>query len=138
MSAAVQRADRTVATLLPLATMAAIFVLSSIPGSIAADDPASYRIFLWVPPDVQNVLHVPVFAVLAALWQRAAELWFDRVRLAAAFAWVTTVAYGGIDEWHQMHVPGRYASFTDLALDAVGASLGIGLVLVRRWRAQRP
>ena len=52
----------------PLAYMAGIFLLSSVPGEIHPEEPGMLRVFLWVPPDVQNLLHVPVFAGLAWLW----------------------------------------------------------------------
>lgn len=119
------------------AWMALIFVLSSIPGVVHPDDSDVYSLFVWLPPDLQNLLHVPVFAVLAWLWQRALSKSTARLWSVDALAVVLTVAYGFVDEWHQSFVPGRYASLTDVALDGLGALIGIwlGPILVKRWRA---
>jgi len=128
--------DRTRATVPPLLAMAGIFALSSVPGSLPADVSGAYRVFLWVPPDVQNLLHVPVFGLLAALWQQAARRWRLRPGPSAALALGLTLAYAAFDEWYQLHVPGRYANLTDLSLDALGAVLGVGLMLL--WQRRTP
>lgn len=104
-----------------------IFGLSSIPGTIKPEDEDYYQVFVWLPPDIQNLLHIPVYAVLAWLWWRALEARLDRRRNAAATALLITVAYGFLDEWHQSFVPGRYGSFTDIALDCAGALLGVAV-----------
>lgn len=110
-----------------LAWMAMIFVLSSVPGTIKPEDEEYYRVFIWLPPNIQNLLHIPVFGVLAWLWYRAfrGEGW--RPRYPAVAALLITVAYGFLDEWHQSFVPGRYGSFTDIALDTAGAVLGVAV-----------
>jgi len=43
---------------------------------------------------------------------------FARARAALAVA--CTAAYGALDEWHQSFVPGRHASWADVAADAAG------------------
>ena len=48
----------------------------------------------------------------------------------AGVAFALTVLYGAVDEVHQAFVPGRSASEADLALDAAGAALGVGLALL--------
>ncbi len=118
-----------------LAWMALIFGLSSIPGVVHPDDDQIYSLFVWLPPDLQNLLHVPVFGMLAWLWQRAFRQSAARPALMDALAVVLTVAYGVLDEWHQAFVPGRYASFTDVLLDGTGALLGVlaGRWLLTRW-----
>lgn len=40
-------------------------------------------------------------------------------------AWLITVAYGVIDEWHQSFVPERMADPRDVAADAIGAAAGL-------------
>ncbi len=59
----------------PLALMAFIFLTSSIP---ATEQPIGLSVtgFLaWIPPSLQNTLHVPVYALLAMLICRALRLW---------------------------------------------------------------
>ncbi len=113
-----------VARLLPaFAWMAGIFYLShqSMPLGGASRP--------WEPV----VAHLGLYAVLALLliWPGAGALgglkmpWFGV--LAAVFA--LTLLYGATDELHQAWIPGRTASISDLAIDAVGGALGIGLVV---------
>jgi VanZ family protein len=105
--------------------MAALFLLSSIP-----DDGDLGRRILFPPPAVQNLLHVPVYAILTWLWWRALRAKTGRrpaVLLAAAIA----AGYGILDEIHQMYVPGRFASITDALLNAAGAAAVVAWVFLR-------
>lgn len=122
-------------TLIALAHMAALFLLSSIPG-----DAELGRRLLFPPPAVQNLLHVPVYAGLTWLWWKAlappmpatrAGRRTGRVLAAAAIA----VGYGVLDEIHQMYVPGRFASVTDALLNAAGAAAVVAGILLRGDRA---
>lgn len=112
---------------LPLLMMAALYWLSSVPGMWRPDDPAYYALFYWVPPTVQNILHVPVYAALAWAWHWALGAWRVASSTRAIGACAIALAYGVLDEWHQSFVPGRYGSFTDVALDVGGVALGLWL-----------
>jgi len=112
---------------LPLLIMGAFYGLSSLPGTPLPGDPVLYALFHWVPPSVQNVLHVPAYAALAWAWCWALGAWLHAPVARAISALVITAAYGVFDEWHQSFVPGRYASLTDVILDIAGAVLGIWL-----------
>ncbi|ROR29657.1 VanZ family protein [Inmirania thermothiophila] len=105
----------------PLALMAAILALSSVPGT--PDTPVVGA----VAPGLQNLLHPPLYAALAWLWWRALTPRPAAAWIAAALA----AAWGGLDELHQAAVPGRSASLLDAVLDAVGA-LAAALALRRR------
>lgn len=102
--------------------MAAIYVLSSIPGK--GGDKAA-RFMADIDPQLQNLLHLPLFALLQYLWLRA--LAARGVRWAGLFAGslLITLGYGVFDELHQYFVPGRYASLTDLLLNLTGALIGV-------------
>lgn len=116
--------------LLPLLYMLALFGLSSIPGVIPDDSaPVTQQVFNWVPPQVQNLLHIPVYGGLALLWCWYLGKWL-RTKPVIIAALVLTVGHGVFDEIHQSFVPGRYASLTDVLFNAIGACLG---VLVFRW-----
>lgn len=121
-------------TLIALAYMAALFLLSSIPG-----DQELGRRILFPPPAVQNLLHVPVYAGLTWIWWKALAspkpaAKAGRILAAAAIA----AGYGILDEIHQMHVPGRFASVTDALLNAAGAAAVVAWVLLRSRRATGP
>ncbi|MGC2518223.1 MAG: VanZ family protein [Burkholderiales bacterium] len=112
---------------LPLLIMGVLYWLSSLSGTPLPDHPAVYALFYWMPPSVQNALHVPAYATLGWAWFLALGEWV-RVLVARAIGACTIAsAYGVFDEWHQSFVPGRDASLTDVTLDAAGAVLGIWL-----------
>jgi VanZ family protein len=105
--------------------MAALFFMSSIPGNLPEDRLVG-QIFQWFSPNWQNLLHVPLYAGLTAswLWALAERRISHPVWLAVAF--LLTIIWAALDEAHQLSVPGRYASLTDLALDLAGALLAVG------------
>jgi len=117
--------------LLPIAYMAAIFALSSIPDTTAPETGLE-RALHWASPELQNLLHIPLFGGLAWCWHWGLQPWLRSKswRLCAALA--VTLAYSVLDEVHQLGVPGRFGSLTDVALNAIGAVLALAVVAARR------
>lgn len=70
--------------------------------------------------------HIAEYAILGALIYRA----LGREALALAVG----IAYAATDEFHQHFVVGRHASPVDVAIDAVGLSLGMLVWLRLRER----
>jgi VanZ family protein len=106
--------------------MAAIFYASSLsvlPGGVG------------VIPDA--LLHATAYAGLALVSLRAVAggRWAGVTATTLVVAWAIAAGYGVTDEWHQTYVPGRYAEVRDLANDAVGAAVAIGLA--GAWRIAR-
>ena len=120
---------RPISLVAPLLYTALLCSLSSVPGTIPDDAPATYRVVAWVPPAVQNLLHVPAYAGLAFLWRWSLV---RRLRPASAIlaALLLAVMYGLVEEWYQSFVPGRYATLTDVLFNSIGAFLG---VVAFRW-----
>jgi len=108
--------------------MVVLFALSSLPGDT---DLAPLSPIAWVPPALQNLLHLPAYALLGWFWYRAlaGHRWTPTLTLLAAF--VLASLYGAFDELHQVFVPGRFASLTDLAANVIGSALGAGFALYR-------
>jgi hypothetical protein len=115
--------------ILPVAYTAVLFGLSSIPGTATGLDGSLARLLVWMPPAVQNLLHLPEYALLSWLWSRAGARPWIAVTLSGCYAI--------FEEIYQTTVPGRYGSWTDLALDAVGIALGI-VVFRRQADSIRP
>ena len=116
----------------PLAYMAAIYALSSIPDT--QTDPANLaeQALQWTPPTLQNLLHIPLYGGLAVSWYWAlltAKSASQATRLLLMVA--LTIAYGVYDEVHQLSVPGRYGSVTDLILNTIGALVAAALIAMR-------
>jgi VanZ family protein len=68
--------------------------------------------------------HLTEYAILACLLVRAAG--------SSAWAFGLAVGYAATDEFHQTFVHGRHGSPVDVAIDAVGALIGLGV-----WRRVR-
>jgi len=114
--------------LLAVLQMGAIFLVSSVPD----DDSELARTVLFLEPQVQNLLHAPVYGVLAWLWWRALVAWGMGSRGAVLAAAALATVYGALDEVHQYFVPGRFASVTDALLNAAGALAVVCWVFWRR------
>ncbi len=105
--------------LLPLAYMAGIFLLSSIP-DVGTPETMAESLLQWTTPELQNLLHVPLFGGLAAAWHWALHSVARSRRIMLLLAFLITTAYAFLDEWHQLHIPGRYGSWTDVMLNLIG------------------
>ena len=112
--------------LCPLAYMALLWVLSSIPAT-----PDRTMAGIYIPTLLQKTMHVVAYALLAAAW-----LWVfgpGRITRAAAIRAVClTIAYAAIDEYHQTFVPGRSGCLRDVGLDTFAAALGVTIVAAMR------
>ncbi len=102
--------------------MGFIYLISSMPHT-------KDRVFIsWVG---QNILHIPLYGMLAFLWMRAFRyngLPFNR---AVVTTLIITILYAFSDEYHQSFVPGRDASLADIAFDCLGAFAG---TLIYRYK----
>ena len=121
----------------PLLYMGLLFGLSAIPGKTPDQDPEGMaRSLAWVPPSLQNLLHLPAFGLLAWLWFHVLAPHLP-LRGALALGVSLTVGYALADEWHQAYVPGRFPSATDVLADSLGAVLAAGLYGIRNGLLDR-
>lgn len=88
---------------------------------------------------LRKLAHVTEYAVLGVLVFRALERADRPARTVALRALVLCALYASLDELHQSFVPSRGASPLDVALDTLGAALGLVLCLAasRRFSAGR-
>ena len=82
---------------------------------------------------LRKAAHMAVFGVLALLIWWAIET-TTSWRRAGLLALALALAYAVTDEFHQGLVAGRHASAVDVAIDAAGASIAVGLA---GWVARR-
>ena len=108
---------------------ALVVALSISPGIERSGD----NIFVWIivrtPGLVQNIMHVAVYAALALLWMWTLESVESRIVLIA-LTLIATIGLGAVLEWHQTRVPGRFGTLFDVALNALGALLGLAMALL--------
>jgi len=112
----------------PLIWIFGIFVLSSVP---------KLPTLLGVPEGMDKIAHAFLFFVLCWLSWRAFfhQSYFPLLRRHAWLgAFIFTVVYGLLDEFHQRFVPGRASDIYDVMADTGGALL----YAVIAWMVQRP
>jgi VanZ family protein len=99
-----------------------IFISSSIPGN----DLPNIGIL-----NADKIAHFLIFFLFCAFTHRAIKFQ-DRYPFLARhdliFSIIITITYGVIDEAHQIFVPSRDSNLRDLAADALGAFLYVGVI----------
>lgn len=81
---------------------------------------------------LRKAAHLFVFGVLAVLVARVLRGEGLGARTTLASAWLVTLGYATSDEWHQTFVAGRAGQASDVAIDMVGATIGL-LALHYTW-----
>lgn len=81
-----------------------------------------------VPAPWDKLAHMAVYAVLACAIGFASRRHGPSAML---IGFVGALLVGGLDEFGQMHLPGRTAELDDLVADAVGAALGTVVLAIR-------
>jgi VanZ family protein len=79
-----------------------------------------------IPPAWDKVAHFVCFALITALLWRGTD---GRAPLALL---ASVVAFGALDELHQLFMPMRSAEFLDFVTDAAAATAVCALLFVRR------
>ena len=104
--------------------MALLALVSLIPGRPQPGDSAFIWLIAETPTLLQKVLHVCLYGVLALLL-----VWtLDRIQPRTyrfLIALIIAVAFGAVMEWCQTKVPGRFGTVYDVALNTIGAALGL-------------
>jgi len=106
----------------PVLLMVLIFVESSIPMD---GGPHNIAFLTNLDPDLQNLLHIPLYGTLSFLWLKFFFRSGRPLKHAVVYSLIVTICYGCLDEFHQSFVPGRYGGLLDIYLDAGGSVLGI-------------
>ena len=109
--------------LIPISYMGAILIMSSIP-----DTSKTPQLLAGTSPNVQNLLHIPVFGLLALLWVLVLRSQGHSEERVFLIAFITSTGYGALIELNQAWVPGRFPSYGDFILDLTGILLFIFLI----------
>ena len=112
-----------ISPIVPLVYMVLILIGASVPAD--GDTEPHLLEFLLLPPTLQNLLHIPVYGLLAFLWRWCLNAYME-ARRATILAFLITVLFGVFQEWVQSMVPGRFGSVTDVVFNTIGAGLGTG------------
>lgn len=116
--------------------MGILLIVSAVPGAPSHGGQDTGLLGL-IPPIVQNLLHIPAYALLTFLWLRALEGHGLAFRRCLAVAVLIAAGYGGALEALQAWVPGRSAAAGDLLLNLAGvlllAALASRIPRFRSW-----
>jgi glycopeptide antibiotics resistance protein len=89
-----------------------------------------FSVEMGLTPSVQNIFHIPMFAVLTILWLQ----FFKAKALRSLYKHILVIAaaslFGIVNELIQTFIPGRYAGVTDLSLNLVGIVLGTLIFII--------
>ena len=97
-------------------------------------DARMLRFLLDLKPTLQNLLHIPAFAILTVLCLQVLSYspmaMPRKVLLVLGFS----ILFGISNELVQWAVPGRYPGILDIMLNSVGSVLGIGIYMMAERR----
>lgn len=113
---------------LSLLWVGTIILLSHQPGSDA--DSVSSQ---WLS-DLKNLMHFPVFGLLALWIWLGTRDWFNNNITALVSVLAFILVIGALDEWHQSFIPGRFATASDVLNDFIGALVVLSFF---HWRRER-
>jgi hypothetical protein len=100
--------------------MGVIFALSPI-ASLQIPFAHSYDFVL------SKLAHIGEYAILTVLLWWALQMHTSSKVRAWLFAALAAALYGVSDEWHQVWIAGRYGSFRDMGIDALGIAASYAL-----------
>lgn len=110
------------------AASVALFVVSSLP---AGGVPAPL-------PHLDKAFHLGAYFLLGLTYLNVATRgWSSLTGWRLGLAWLAVAAFGASDEWYQSFVPGRSAELADVAADALGGALALGLAVYSGRRRRR-
>lgn len=112
---------------------AVIFAFSEMPGNGLGIDPP-----LWYVLE-RKTAHIVEYAILAILSYRFFAVIYPLERFSRLSALVMAfgLAYGALDEFHQVFVFGRGARLTDVFIDGIGLALALVSIFLLQKRRQR-
>jgi VanZ family protein len=115
--------------LIPLSYTGVIFILSSVPNTERTGN-----FLALIDPRLQNLLHVPSYALLVLLWILTLRTHGFSKYASLSVAFSVSSGYGALAELCQIWVPGRVPSVSDFLFDVAGAALCI--VLYRQFNIE--
>ena len=101
--------------------MILIYISSSIPMDANQDN---IKILTALTPTFQNILHIPLYGVLAYLWLNSFNKHGTVIAKNIFITLLITILYSILDEFHQTFVPGRYGSILDILFNIIGITCG--------------
>lgn len=88
---------------------------------------------------VRKIAHLTEYAILAVLIYRAMHQGYQR-KMIQAFRYSVgfSILFAVLDEYHQSYAGNRTPSVWDVMIDAVGAGIGIGVLMFIHNKSHKP
>ncbi len=102
------------------------------PSGTAGGDMAGY-----LEHPLRKLAHFTEYACMGGLVYLMWELWVERNWRLYLIPIVWVFISAGLDEIHQLFVPGRCGSFLDVCLDTAGGAAGLIVLVAVQWLAHR-
>lgn len=118
----------------PVVLMAVIFWFSSQPSPSLSTD-ATVDVLMKKGGHATGYALLAIALLFAVAWAMGGSGRPPVARRAYAWAFAIAVVYGATDELHQAFVATRSPSVVDVAIDALGAIVGLSLFAL--WRARK-
>ncbi len=81
---------------------------------------------------LRTIAHFMEYLILALIFYKAVFASGVKLRKSMLVTFVFCLLYAISDEIHQLFVPGRAFQITDILIDTLGASVGIGIILFKK------
>jgi glycopeptide antibiotics resistance protein len=107
--------------------LTSIYMLLLLAGSMIPMDRQikGLQFVIDLKPAIQNLLHIPMFAILSFLFLLILRGFQIENWKRNAIVLLSSGLFGLINEIIQISIPGRYGGLTDILLNFAGAVLGI-------------
>lgn len=93
-------------------------------------DIKSLQFIIDLKPAIQNLLHIPMFAILAILLLQLLKNHHIEGRRRMVLVIFSCVCFGFMNELIQLAIPGRYAGLLDMVFNIIGVFAGIILYVL--------
>lgn len=89
---------------------------------------------------LRKATHFAIYFMLAFIAFRVIYMMNQRVGLSAVLAWLLTIAFASIDEYHQTFVAGRGGQVSDVILDSAGGLTAIimSVIIMKLNKKKQP
>lgn len=105
-------------------------LISYVPDEVAVEKIAQFSHIFF-----RKLAHAGAYFVLALLVFHVTTILYNHNHylLSVILTLALCMVFAMFDEWHQVNVPGRSGEFRDVAIDSIGAFLGILRYSINYW-----
>ena len=92
---------------------------------------------MMIDPRLQNILHIPIFALLSFLWVKCFSDLKYSIKKGLLLSFIFGLTFGIINEFYQLLIPGRFFPLGDILFNLIGVIAGGGIGFLLLYRKER-